>query len=309
MQEQDSPPLGFLCPHLKGRDESPHSKSAPRIPPCSPPSRQLTCLMHRALFNWPHFLTYIIAASCLAGISLTNSSAADLREEQIQFAGVAFRVVRIAPEKLQVVWKDAQGQPYRTFGRVQAAFKHQHKALKFIMNAGIFEVGGIPCGLHIETGKEAHPINLADAPGNFFLKPNGVLWIEATSAASEARIASSPDFVKRQQGVGFLSSRWIQTAVQSGPLLLIDGKRHPAFTEGSQNRLHRNGVGVDGKGQLVFAITAKDQTVNFWDFAGLFLSLGCRNALFLDGDISQMAVNPSRPVESNQFGAMFVVAE
>jgi hypothetical protein len=31
--------------------------------------------------------------------------------------------------------------------------------------------------------------------------------------------------------------------------------------------------------------------------------------LFLDGDISQMAVHPAGPVASNRFGAMFVVAE
>ena len=73
--------------------------------------------------------------------------------------------------------------------------------------------------------------------------------------------------------------------------------------------VHRNGVGVDGNQQLVFAITAKGERVNFWDFAGLFLKLGCRNALFLDGDISQMAVNPTQSVQSNQFGAMFIVAD
>jgi uncharacterized protein YigE (DUF2233 family) len=92
-------------------------------------------------------------------------------------------------------------------------------------------------------------------------------------------------------------------------MLLIDGKRHPAFKEGSANKLHRNGVGVDGQGRVVFAITAPGQMVNLWDFAGLFTQLGCRNALFLDGDISAMAVNPTQSVESNSFGAMFVVVE
>ena len=60
---------------------------------------------------------------------------------------------------------------------------------------------------------------------------------------------------------------------------------------------------------MVFAITAAGADVNFWDFAGLFLKLGCKDALFLDGDISKMAVNPDRPVASNRFAAMFVVAE
>ena len=34
-----------------------------------------------------------------------------------------------------------------------------------------------------------------------------------------------------------------------------------------------------------------------------------RDALFLDGDISQMAVDPACPVPIIRFGAMFVVAE
>ena len=91
--------------------------------------------------------------------------------------------------------------------------------------------------------------------------------------------------------------------------LLIDGKRHPAFNENSTSKLHRNGVGVNAKKQLVFAITEPGQLVNFWDFSGLFLKLGCNNALFLDGDISQMSTNPKKPIHSNFFGAMFIVTE
>lgn len=138
---------------------------------------------------------------------------------------------------------------------------------------------------------------------------NGMIWIESTTTTREARIAVTPDFVKRREGIRRLSSRWIQTAVQSGPMLLIDGKRHPAFSEGSPNRLRRNGVGVDSQNQLVFAITDTGQRVNFWDFAGLFLHLGCRNALFLDGNLSQMEVNPARGIDSFPLGAMFAVAE
>ena len=166
---------------------------------------------------------------------------AEIVEESIESAGVRFRVVRLAPKQVQVVWKDQTDVPYRSFDRVQAAFAKQGKAVIFIMNAGIFEPGGIPSGLHIEKRKTLHELNLADAPGNFFLKPNG--------------------------------------------------------------------VGVDDQKQLVFAITEKREMVSLWDFAGLFLKLGCKDALFLDGDISQMVVNPDKPVPSNQFGAMFVVAE
>lgn len=232
--------------------------------------------------------------------SLLTASAAVL-EETVVHAGVGFRVVKLDPARVTVVWKDPQGVPYRTFDKVQAGFAKQGKTVSFIMNAGIFEPGGIPSGLHIENGTTLRPINLADAPGNFFLKPNGVCTF-GIGELSGPFIGPCADWMKRPAG----HEAW---GIQSGPLLLIDGKRHPAFTENSTSKLLRNGVGVDGKKQWVFAITAKGEVVNFWDFAGLFLKLGCKDALFLDGDISQMAVNPDKPVESNRFGAMFVVAE
>ncbi|RYD47306.1 MAG: hypothetical protein EOP85_05750, partial [Verrucomicrobiaceae bacterium] len=156
---------------------------------------------------------------------------------------------------------------------------------------------GIPSGLHTEGGKQLRPINLADAPGNFFLKPNGVCAV-----SDKPHIGTSEAWKSQSDG----KERW---AIQSGPMLLINGKRHPAFREGSDSKLLRNGVGIDNKGQLVFAITDKGEMVNLWDFAGLFLQLGCKNALFLDGDISKMVTNPDKPVETNLFGAMFVVTD
>lgn len=231
---------------------------------------------------------------------LMSARAAEVKEEAISHAGVKFRVVRVMPQQVKLVWQDGKdgedgkGQPFRTFDRVQAHFTKEGKTVRFIMNAGLFEEGGIPCGLHVEGGKQFLPLNTRAGEGNFYLKPNGVFAMGAAPAIMV------PEAFKLAG---------TKLALQSGPVLLIDGKRHPAFKEGSANKLHRNGVGVDAKGNVVFAITARGEMVNFWDFAGLFESLGCRNALFLDGTISQMVVNPEKPVESNPFGAMFVVAD
>lgn len=241
----------------------------------------------------------------LAGAALC----ATVTEERIEYAGARFRVVRATPKQIQVVWKDQQGVPYRTFDQVQAAFGKRGQTVRFLMNAGIFEPGGIPSGLHVENTRTLHELNLADAPGNFFLKPNGVFHIEGAGSERQAFISPSESFKQRDGELRLMSSRWLECAIQSGPILLTEGQRHPAFKDGSPNKLHRNGMGVDARGRIVFAITERDQSVNFWDFAGLFLKLDCRNALFLDGDISQMAVNPDKPVESNRFGAMFVIAE
>ncbi len=234
---------------------------------------------------------------------LISPLVAEVIEQSVEYAGVKFRLVRVELERVELAWKNQAGEPYRTFEGVRADYAAAGRSVKFLMNAGIFEPGGIPSGLHLERGKTLHPLNLADAPGNFFLKPNGVIWIEKQPKKT-AFIAPSADFAAREQAANVE----FEMAVQSGPLLLIHGQRHPAFREGSANKLHRNGVGVDSANRLVFAITAGGEMVNLWDFAGLFLKLDCRDALFLDGDISQMEVNPKQGVESNLFGAIFVVS-
>ncbi|MFC7336679.1 phosphodiester glycosidase family protein [Haloferula chungangensis] len=227
-----------------------------------------------------------------------GSLAAEVKEERVEHAGAVFRVVRLEPARVAVVWRGDDGKPYETFDRVQSALADQGKTLSFLMNAGIFEPGLVPSGLHVEETKELRPLNLREGKGNFFLKPNGVF---AVTVDGEARVWSAVEHQTRSVA--------LRVAVQSGPILLRKGQRHRAFRDGSRSVKHRNGVGVDGKGRVVFAMTDKRQEVNFWDFAGLFLSLGCKDALFLDGDISQMAVNPQQAVKSNRFAAMFVVVE
>ena len=54
----------------------------------------------------------------------------------------------------------------------------------------------------------------------------------------------------------------------------------------------------------------KVSRVNLWGFADAFRSLGCKNALFLDGDISQCYVRGKiGNFESNRFGSIFAISE
>jgi uncharacterized protein YigE (DUF2233 family) len=242
-----------------------------------------------------HLKTALLLISAVA----LSSAGEPVREERVAHAGTGFLVVRLEPKRVQLVWKDASGVPFRSFERVQADRAAKGETVKFLMNAGIFEPGGMPSGLHIEGGQMFRPLNLADAPGNFFLKPNGVLVYHRDSHVT---LTTSVNWQKNPRD----SAVW---GIQAGPMLLVDGHRHPAFLKSSEHRLRRNGVGLDTQGHLVFAMTDREQVSNLWDFAGLFLDLGCKNALFLDGDISGMAVNPEGPVKSNLFGAIFVVSE
>jgi uncharacterized protein YigE (DUF2233 family) len=244
------------------------------------------------------------------GLFLAPASllAAEVKEVAVEHAGVKFRVVTLEARQVELVWKDAKGEPLATFDKVQARYAAEGKRVRFLMNAGIYEPGLVPSGLHHENGARLRPLNPNDGEGNFFLKPNGVFG-RIDRDSGKAFIEESSLFAAREKKREPDDRSRLSFAIQGGPLLLAGGARHPKFTKGSPNKKLRNGVGVDADGMVVFALTAPGQEVNFWDFAGLFLQLGCRDALFLDGDISQMAVNPERPVPSNRFAAMFVVAE
>ncbi|MEM0967942.1 MAG: phosphodiester glycosidase family protein [Verrucomicrobiota bacterium] len=163
---------------------------------------------------------------------------------------------------------------------MEADLLRRGKRPVFLMNAGIFEPGGIPSGLHVEGGKEVLPLTLAEGKGNFFLKPNGVFFVEG----ERARVMRSEAYA--------LSKATPRFALQSGPLLLFQGKIHPQFRKKSESKLHRNGVGILPDGRVLFLMTDLRKTrVNLYTFAELFRSFGCQEALFLDGDLSRMWVD------------------
>ncbi len=223
--------------------------------------------------------------------------------EEVSYEGTEYRVYIVSPEKVELFWKDAAtGSPIRRFSKVQKVIEDSGRKVEFMMNAGIFEPDGNPSGLHVENGKEINPINLKDADGNFFLKPNGVFYVLQDGTAG---ILESDDYVKAKLNP--------KTAVQSGPLLVRKGQIHPQFKSDSSNHKHRNGVGIGKDGTLVFAITKgnpeQKKFPNLYKFAEFFISLGCSDALFLDGDISQMIMNPQGPIpDKNEFGAIFAVS-
>lgn len=247
------------------------------------------------------------------------------RAETVTFEGATFIVHRVDPAqtKLRLFWRDAQGQPYRNFRALDAALAAKNEKLVFAVNAGIYEPGWTPEGVHIEEGKELRPLNTADAPGNFYLKPNGVFFL---CEDGRAGVVETSEFAAlRAQGAAVSpastpASSAIRLAVQSGPLLLREDRIHPKFNQGSPNRLLRNGVGVDGKGTIVFICSVRPPPgqpeaggrINLHGFARLFRHLGCRDALFLDGEISEIFIRDETsptPQHTTDFAAIFGVVE
>lgn len=219
-------------------------------------------------------------------------------QQRIERGGSVFLTYEARPAEVDLFWKGPDGKPFGQFSKLQQHLRAEGRRVVFIMNAGIFEEGGVPSGLCVIDGQVLHPLNLSPGAGNFFLKPNGVFYIDARGA----HVVTSEEYATLRPRA--------RLAIQSGPLLLRDGKIHPAFRADSKNHLHRNGVGVRPDGTVVFAITEFGQPryANLHEFAEFFRSQGCPDALFLDGDISRMFVNPGDIPPSNYFGAILAIA-
>lgn len=197
---------------------------------------------------------------------------------------------------IETIWKDEKGKIINDFYSLIKVQEAKNMKVNFIMNGGMFMQDYSPLGLYIEKGKTLKPVNLNDGYGNFYLKPNGVFFIKADSTAG---VCKSEDFPK---------IRTIRFATQSGPMLLIDGEVHQAFTKGSKNLNIRNGVGIRTDGKIIFALSKVK--VNLYEFAEFFKENGCKSALYLDGFVSRAYYPAQNWVQTDgKFGVMIAISE
>jgi uncharacterized protein YigE (DUF2233 family) len=211
------------------------------------------------------------------------------------FEGDAFAVCTLDTREaeLRLVLTDRQNMPLRSFSRRSALLGADRERVLFAMNAGMFDQTGRPIGLYVERGSLRRRLNTESGAGNFYLKPNGVFWLE--------------DGVLHLTTTGAFAGRHPDFATQSGPMLVINGSLHPQLASDGPSKNVRNGVGVIDTHTAVFVIS--ESPVSFGRFARLFRdALGCRNALYLDGTISS-AWMPSldRQDHSSNLGPMVVV--
>lgn len=201
-----------------------------------------------------------------------------LEISRIPHLGKKFTVIKIpsAYNNLSLFLNDDKNsRPYRSFDTLKAKLQEDGQVLLFAMNGGMFHGDFTPVGLLIEKTKTIKPLNLKEGKGNFFLKPNGVLaWNE-----KEAWVLESATYKKQK-----IQATW---ATQSGPMLVVEGKIHPAFNYASSSRLIRNAVGLSVNKEIIFCLS--EDPVNFHEIASLFKDrLSCRNALYLDGTVSSL---------------------
>lgn len=195
----------------------------------------------------------------------------------VEFAGKTFTVCRVdvRKEHLELFHRDEHGAPLKTFNNLRVWLHPQGRKLVFAMNAGMYHGDFSAVGLFVSGGQQIVPLNTANGDGNFFLKPNGVFALTDKGA----HVLESSEYPKLQERVIL--------ATQSGPLLVRNGRLHPAIREDSQSRLFRNGVGIPSPDKAIFVMS--EVPVNFYEFATFIRDqLRCPDVLFLDGTISSI---------------------
>lgn len=230
-------------------------------------------------------LRWLLPAFVLAGVAACTGKAQAVDSREVAFAGQQYRVVHIdlKHETLALHWRNpGDGQPFGSIENLRQWGEAHGRRLLFAANAGIYDHKFAPLGLYVEGGKTLVPLNMAHgnpASGNFSLLPNGVFAIYADGHAA---VHTSAAFKADDKAV--------REATQSGPMLLIDGQLNEQFVDDSSSLKWRSGVCAKSPHEVVFAVS--EAPVNFHTFGRLFRDkLGCRDALYLDGSISQFYVD------------------
>jgi uncharacterized protein YigE (DUF2233 family) len=240
-------------------------------------------LHHRFSDYWP--LRWLLGLILLVQLPGCTSTAQALDSSELAFEGQNYHVVRVdlKREQLSLHWRDPQSTaPFGSIETLRLWGEARGQHLLFATNAGIYDKQFAPLGLYVENGKTVVPLNLSHgnpASGNFSLLPNGVFAIYPDGHAA---IRTSAAFKA--------DGKSVQWATQSGPMLLIDGKLNEQFVDDSASLKWRSGVCVKTTSEVIFAVS--EAPVNFHTFGRLFRDqLGCRDALYLDGSISQLYVD------------------
>lgn len=199
-------------------------------------------------------------------------------------------------QDLQLYWKNDNGENLKSIQNLKDYVESKNFTLAFAMNGGMFKRDFSPQGLFIQNKKILSAMDTVDGNGNFYLKPNGVFYVTTDNVPFVCKTTHFKDNGK------------IKYATQSGPMLIIDGKIHSAFKEGSTNLNIRNGVGILPDNKVVFAMSNTE--INFYDFAKYFQSMGCKNALYLDGFVSRIYLPEKKWTQiDGNFGVIIGVTE
>lgn len=196
---------------------------------------------------------------------------------------ITYGIFQAKPEEVRLHWRDSEGKDYASLTNLKRALEKNYQ-VKMLMNAGIYSKNNVPAGLWIENGRELNPLNTKRGTGNFHVQPNGVFAL----VGNQPYIFTTKAYQQKKLTPTF--------AMQSGPMLLIDGKINHQFKPTLESYHKRNAVCLSKQNQLFFILTTEGKP-NLYTFSQGLQKIGCYNALYLDGTISNWYI----PKEFNSF--------
>jgi uncharacterized protein YigE (DUF2233 family) len=142
----------------------------------------------------------------------------------------------------------------------------------FAITGAMYDTDNLPIGLTVTGGVQLKDLNTMSGKGNFFEpSPNGVFYIdddEAGIVATSDYSNSNPDF-----------------ALQSGPVLVINGNINPGITDMNVSKYNRCAVGIKktGKSRRTLVFVCSIDKISMSELAKYMKSgLGCSEALHLE---------------------------
>ena len=134
-----------------------------------------------------------LPASVLAGLLLAQGAAvaADLCAPR-DFEGGRFTVCTIARDdgELRLFATDGEGKPYGSFSNLEKALTGRGLALRFGMNAGMYDQAQLPVGYYVEDGRQSKKLLRNNGEGNFYLKDRKSTRLNS-SHGQQSRMPSS----------------------------------------------------------------------------------------------------------------------
>lgn len=224
--------------------------------------------------------------------------------------------VDLDESEIQFFHKEADGKKIKNIANLKKYLTKKSEKLLFATNGGMYNKQLEPEGLYIEKGKIQYALNqkkgIEGKFTNFYdLPPNGVFYLTNDNQYG---------IVPREQ---FAKIKNVKYATQSAPMVSINGAINNIFKKSSTSKHIRSGVGVAKKNgimnkyELIFAIS--NQRITFYDFTRIFKYYACKDALYLDGAISEMYLDNrylrgknepvKRPATKNNFASIIAITE
>lgn len=200
--------------------------------------------------------------------------------------------LNLTQDRVRMFWRAPDGSVFGNFAHLADWLLERNEKLICATNGGIYGKDLRPIGLYVEEGQVLRKLNTRKtAYGNFYLQPNGIFLLSDKKAEILSTDELASEFDRRRPSIRF--------ATQSGPILLKNGQINPLFTPGSDNRVARNAVCLVTATRI--DLVKSRAPIDFYDFARLMRDLlGCRDALYMDGSISQLY-----PYDDGRFGPSF----